>query len=69
MARARYMALGSSLGECDAGAEHRHMQRSMRYAMRHADLRTTMRYDAVKADLHRHAAHAVAATSPGMSTG
>ncbi len=41
----------------------------MQYAMRHADPRTTMRYDMVKANLDRHAAHAVAAYLAGMSTG
>jgi hypothetical protein len=41
----------------------------MQYAMRHADPRTTMRYDMAKANLDRHAAHAVAAYLAGMSTG
>jgi integrase len=35
--------------------------RDMQYAMRHAHPRTTMRYDMAKANLDRHAAHAVAA--------
>lgn len=43
--------------------------RDMQYAMRHADPRTTMRYDMAKANLDRHAAHAVAAYLAGMSTG
>ncbi len=43
--------------------------RDMQYAMRHADPRTTMRYDMAKANLDRHAAHAVAAHLAGMSTG
>jgi hypothetical protein len=34
--------------------------------MRHADPRTTMRYEMAKANLDRHAAHAYLA---GMSTG
>ena len=43
--------------------------RDMQYAMRHAEPRTTMRYDMAKANLDRHAAHAVAAYLAGMSTG
>lgn len=43
--------------------------RDMQHAMRHADPRTTMRYDMAKANLDRHAAHAVAAYLAGMSTG
>lgn len=43
--------------------------RDMQYAMRHVDTRTTMRYDMAKANLDRHAAHAVAAYLAGMSTG
>jgi site-specific recombinase XerD len=43
--------------------------RDMQHAMRHADPRTTMRYDMAKANLNRHAAHAVAAYLAGMSTG
>ena len=43
--------------------------RDMHYAMRHADPRTTMRYHMAKANLDRHAAHAVAAYLAGMSTG
>jgi hypothetical protein len=34
--------------------------------MRHADPRTTMRYDMAKPNLDRHAAHAVAAYLAGM---
>jgi integrase/recombinase XerD len=33
----------------------------MQCAMRHADPRTTMRYDMARANLDRHAAHDVAA--------
>ena len=36
---------------------------------RHSDPRTTLRYDMAKANLDRHAAHAVAAYLAGMSTG
>jgi site-specific recombinase XerD len=43
--------------------------RDMQYAMRHADPRTTLRYDMAKTNLDRHAAHAVAAYLAGMSTG
>jgi hypothetical protein len=43
--------------------------RDMQYAMRHVDPRTTIRYDMAKANLDRHAAHAVAAYLAGMSTG
>ena len=38
-------------------------------AMRHADARTTTRYDMARANLDRHAAHAVAAYLAGMATG
>jgi hypothetical protein len=41
----------------------------MQHAMRHADPRTTMSYDLAKANLDRHAAHAVAAYLAGMGTG
>jgi integrase/recombinase XerD len=40
--------------------------RDMQYAMRHADPRTTLRYDMAKANLDRHS---VAAYLAGMSTG
>jgi integrase/recombinase XerD len=43
--------------------------RDMQYAMRHADPRTTLRYDMAKTNLDRHASHAVAAYLAGMSTG
>ena len=43
--------------------------RDMQHAMRHADRRTPMRFDMAKANLDRHAAHAVAAYLAGMSTG
>lgn len=41
--------------------------RDMQHAMRHADSRTTLRYDLARANLDRHAAHAVAAYLAGMS--
>ena len=41
----------------------------MQYAMRHADPRTTLRYDMAKTNLERHAAHADAAYLAGVSTG
>ena len=43
--------------------------RDMQYAMRHADARTTTRYDMARANLDRHAAHAVAAYLAGMASG
>jgi hypothetical protein len=43
--------------------------RDMQHAMRHADPGTTKRYDVAKANLDRHAAHAVAAYLAGMSSG
>jgi integrase/recombinase XerD len=43
--------------------------RDMQYAMRHADPRTTLRYDTAKSNLDRHAAHSIAAYLAGMSTG
>jgi hypothetical protein len=39
----------------------------MQCAMRHADSRTTLRYDMARANLDRHAANAVAAYLAGMS--
>jgi hypothetical protein len=39
----------------------------MQYPMRHADSRTTPGYDMARANLDRHAAHAVAAYLAGMS--
>jgi integrase/recombinase XerD len=36
---------------------------------RHADARTTICYDMVRADLDRHAAHSVAAYLAGMAVG
>ncbi len=39
----------------------------MQYAMRDAGSRTTLRYDTARADLDRHATHAVAAYIAGMS--
>lgn len=41
----------------------------MQYAMRHADARTTMRYDMARANLDRHAAHSVAAHLASMAFG
>jgi hypothetical protein len=41
----------------------------MQIAMRHCDPRTTIRDDMAKANLDRHAAHAVAAYRAGMSAG
>jgi site-specific recombinase XerD len=41
--------------------------RDMQYAMRHSDPRTTTRYDMARANLDRHAAHAVAAYLAGMA--
>ena len=52
---------------CTAGLVSRVPLRDMQYAMRHADSRTTLRYDMARANLDRHAAHAVAAYLAGMS--
>lgn len=41
--------------------------RDMQLAMRHADSRTTLRYDMARANLDRHAAHTVAAYLAGMT--
>jgi hypothetical protein len=41
----------------------------MQYAMRHADARTTIRYDMARANLDRFAAHSVAAYLAGMALG
>jgi integrase/recombinase XerD len=49
---------------CTAGRISGAPLRDMQYAMRHADSRTTLRYDMSRANLDRHAAHPVAATSP-----
>jgi integrase len=54
---------------CTAGLVAGVPLRDMQYAMRHADSRTTMRYDMDRANLDRHAAHAVAPTSPGWPPG
>jgi integrase/recombinase XerD len=43
--------------------------REMQYAIGHADPRTNMRYDMARANLDRHAPHAVAAYLAGISTG
>jgi integrase/recombinase XerD len=52
---------------CTAGLISGVPLRDMQYAMRHADSRTTLRYDMARANLDRHAAHAVAAYLAGMS--
>ena len=54
---------------CTAGLVSGVPLRDMQYAMRHADARTTLRYDMARANLDRHAAHAVAAYLAGMSIG
>jgi integrase/recombinase XerD len=54
---------------CTAGLIAGVPLRDMQYAMRHADSRTTMRYDMARANLDRHAAHAVAAYLAGMASG
>ncbi len=54
---------------CTAGLVSGVPLREMQYAMRHADSRTTMRYDMARANLDRHAAHAVAAYLAGMTMG
>jgi len=41
----------------------------MRYAMRQADARTTIRVDMARMDLDRHVAHSVAAYLAGMAIG
>ena len=52
---------------CTAGLLINVPLRDMQLAMRHADSRTTLRYDMARANLDRHAAHAVAAYLAGMS--
>ncbi len=54
---------------CTAGLISGVPLRDMQYAMRHADSRTTMRYDMARANLDRHAAHPVAAYLAGMAIG
>ena len=54
---------------CTAGLIAGVPLRDMQYAMRHADARTTTRYDMARANLDRHAAHAVAAYLAGMTSG
>jgi len=54
---------------CTAGLIAGVPLRDMQYAMRHADARTTTRYDMARANLDRHAAHAVAAYLAGMASG
>jgi hypothetical protein len=51
---------------CTAGLISGVPLRGMQYAMRHADARTTIRYDMARANLDRHAAHSVAAYLAGM---
>lgn len=52
---------------CTAGLLINVPLRDMQYAMRHADSRTTLRYDMARANLDRHAGHAVAAYLAGMA--
>jgi integrase/recombinase XerD len=52
---------------CTAGLMSGVPLRDMQYAMRHADSRTTLRYDMARANLDRHAAHPVAAYLAGMA--
>jgi site-specific recombinase XerD len=54
---------------CTAGLISGVPLRDMQYAMRHADARTTIRYDMARANLDRHAAHSVAAYLAGMTLG
>jgi len=54
---------------CTAGLISGIPLRDMQYAMRHADARTTIRYDMARANLDRHAAHSVAAYLAGMAIG
>jgi site-specific recombinase XerD len=54
---------------CTAGLISGVPLRDMQYAMRHADARTTMRYDMARANLDRQAAHSVAAYLAGMAVG
>ena len=52
---------------CTAGLVSGVPLRDMQYAMRHTGSRTTLRYDMARANLDRHAAHAVAAYLAGVS--
>lgn len=52
---------------CTAGLIAGVPLRDMQYAMRHADSRTTLRYDMARMNLDRHAAHPVAAYLAGMA--
>ncbi len=54
---------------CTAGLISGVPLRDMQYAMRHAEARTTIRYDMARANLDRHAAHSVAAYLAGMAIG
>lgn len=49
---------------CTAGLISGVPFRDMHYAMRHADTRTTMRFDLARANLDRHAAHPSLPSSP-----
>lgn len=54
---------------CTAGLLSGVPLRDMQYAMRHADARTTIRYDMSRSNLDRHAAHHVAAYLSSMAVG
>lgn len=54
---------------CTAGLISGVPLRAMQYAMRHADARTTLRYDLARVDLDRHAAHSLAAYLAGIAIG
>jgi integrase/recombinase XerD len=54
---------------CTAGLISGVPLRDMQYGMRHADSRTTLRYDMSRANLDRHAARPVAAYLAGMAVG
>ena len=54
---------------CTAGLISGVPLRDMQYAMRHADARTTIRYDMARSNLDRHAARSVAAFLAGMAVG
>ena len=54
---------------CTAGLISGVPLRDMQSAMRHADARTTIRYDMARGQPRRHAAHRVAAYLAGMAIG
>lgn len=54
---------------CTAGLISGVPLRDLRYALRHADARTTIGYDTARANLDRHSAHSVAAYLAGMTMG